>query len=90
MINILVTGVGAIIGYGITRTLKSLDLPICVTGVDIFPHAVGQYWCDSFESVVKTNDLEYSNCILKVIKKHRINVILPAIEQDVLWFSRNR
>ena len=46
--NILVTGVGAIIGYGIINSLNKSKYELNVIGADIYPDAVGRAWCDGF------------------------------------------
>ena len=49
MINVLVTGVGAIIGYGIINSLKMQnEYPIRIVGMDIYDDAYGQFLCDKF------------------------------------------
>ena len=90
MFNILVTGVGAIIGYGIVRALKKLSYPVRVFGIDIYDYAVGQYWCDEFSSICKTSHPLYGDKIQELISKWSIDLIIPGIEQDVMWYSENR
>lgn len=48
MDTILVTGVGAIIGYGIIRSLHVSQYPVKIVGMDIYSDAIGQKWCDVF------------------------------------------
>ena len=90
MYNILVTGVGAIIGYGIVRTLKKSPLPLRVMGVDIYSHAVGQYWCDGFQPICRTDDPAYADTLKHQIDKWSIDLVIPAIEQDVSYLSHHR
>ena len=47
--RILVTGVGAVIGYGVIRSLRKARPESVVIGLDIHPDAVGKHWCDQFE-----------------------------------------
>lgn len=82
MYNILVTGVGAIIGYGIIKSLRNSKFSLNIVGMDIFDDAVGQQWCDHFEKALPANDPEYPEFIRKLIRKHNIHLIIPGIEQD--------
>ena len=57
--TILVTGVGAIIGYGIIKSLRKSGYNLVIIGMDIFADAVGRHWCDYFEQAVRTDTAEY-------------------------------
>ena len=58
MNTILVTGVGAIMGYGILRSLRSTGRKLNLVGLDIYPDAAGQEWCDVFEKAVPVANTE--------------------------------
>ena len=81
--NVLVTGVGAVIGYGIVRSLRAMDRPIRIIGMDIYPDAAGQRWCDHFEKAALAATPEYPDFIRSLIHKHSIDLVIPGIEQDV-------
>jgi carbamoyl-phosphate synthase large subunit len=89
MINILVTGVGAIIGYGVIKSLRSSRYDINIIGIDIYSDAIGQNWCDAFEQVIPVIEPEYTTQILNILTKHKIDLIIPAIEQDVIFWAEN-
>ena len=84
------TGVGAVIGYGVVRSLRLADADLRIVGCDIHPDAVGQAWCDRFFVAPFTADPSYGRWITELVSREGINLIVPAIEQDVLWLSRNR
>lgn len=86
----LVTGVGAIIGYGVVNSLRLGRYPLKIVGLDIHAHAVGQYWCDAFERSVPVADPGYIHFLRDVVARHRIDLVIPGIEQDVSFLSRNR
>lgn len=88
MANIMVTGVGAIIGYGILRELKKPGNDHFLVGADIYSDAVGQAWCDSFEQAPYTSAPEYLDWLKKIIKKYQIELMFLGIEQD-LYFLIN-
>jgi carbamoyl-phosphate synthase large subunit len=88
--TVLVTGVGAVIGYGIVRALRRLAEPPRIVGMDIYPDAVGQHWCDAFVRAVPAADAAYVDFIRQTVATHRVDLILPGIEQDVARLSAER
>lgn len=90
--NILVTGVGAIIGQGIVEALRSCNADVCVIGLDRSPHTVGSHLCDVF--ICKPSHDEESAAYLEfwrqVLVSHRIDLVLPGIESDVLFLDQHR
>lgn len=88
--NILVTGVGAIIGYGIVQSIRKCEYHCNIIGVDIFEDAIGRIWCDKFVQGVRANSPNYQEFILDLVKRLSINLIIPGIEQDVLALAKIR
>ena len=43
MINVLITGVGSTLGYGILKTLKKIDYKINIFGTDYLKTAIGLF-----------------------------------------------
>ena len=82
MYTVLVTGVGAIIGYGIVRSLRLVRPPVRIVGADIYADAVGQKWCDAFEQAVRTDRPDHPEFIQRVVDTHRVDLVIPGIEQD--------
>ena len=82
-INVLVTGVGAIIGYGIIRNLQRSSYDVNIVGIDIFKDAVGQKWCDAFIQGLPAAHENYITFINNVIKEYNIDIVIPGIEQDL-------
>ena len=62
MTRILVTGVGAIIGYGVLRSLRKANTSFFLVGTDIYADAVGQAWTDAFEQAPLTASDESKDC----------------------------
>ncbi len=82
-LNILVTGVGAIIGYGIIKSLKLSKYDVKVIGVDIYEDAVGQHWCDKFYQGELASSDKFLPFIYTLVEKEKIDLIIPGIEQDI-------
>jgi len=88
--TVLVTGVGAIIGYGILRSLRKIDKKIRLIGSDIYPDAVGQAWTDHFVVAPLTSNTDYPSWLEKTIIDNKVSLVIPGIEQDVHYFSDHR
>ena len=82
MYRILVTGVGAIIGYGIVRSLRRSHPTVQVVGMDIYQDAVGQHWCDEFVKATPGAAPEYTENLIRLIENFAIDLVIPGIEQD--------
>lgn len=85
--NILVTGVGAIIGYGIINSLKKEKFSARVIGMDIYDDAYGRYLCDEFYVAKRADSAEYLPFLIELIEKENIDLIIPGIEQDMYRMS---
>ena len=91
MNTVLVTGVGAIIGYGLLNTLR--DYPgekLRLLGTDIYSDAVGQDWSDTFEIAPLTSSERYLPWLTELVAKHEVDLIIPGIEQDLHFYSDHR
>jgi carbamoyl-phosphate synthase large subunit len=82
-INILVTGVGAIIGYGIIKSLRQSKLPVNIVGMDIYSDAVGQYWSDTFVQAIYASDPQYISFLIQVMDQHHIDLVFFGTEQEI-------
>lgn len=83
MRTVLVSGVGAIIGYGLLQSLRSALPEIRLIGTDIYHDAVGQAWCDEFEQAPYTSSPDYPQWLRDIVERHKVDLFIPGIEQDV-------
>ena len=83
MVKVLVTGVGAIIGYGVIKSLRQLDESVYIVGMDIYKDAVGQYWCDKFIQAKYAVDPEYIDFLRKIIHENEIDLVFFGTEQEI-------
>ena len=88
--RILVTGVGAIIGYGIVNSLRRTTLPLRIYGTDIYPDAYGATLVDQFIDGVMAYSDDYLEFIESTVKEHAIDLIIPGIEQDLYSLSEKK
>jgi len=82
-ITILITGVGAIIGYGLINSLKKSKYNCRIIGIDIFHDAVGQKWCDKFIQGVRADSDEFIGFINNIVATEKVDLLIPGIEQDL-------
>ena len=90
--TVLVTGVGAVIGYGILRSLRAGDEVVRLVGMDTHEDAYGRLLADAFEEAVPAADPGYVAFIRRLVPTHGIDLIIPGIEQDLyaLWRHRDQ
>lgn len=93
MLNVLVTGVGSLIGEGIIRALKSSKLDCKIVGTDYFAHAAGLYWVakgyllpDFLKKDVSEEN--WLNAVIKIIQEEGIDVVLIGLDFEVELFAK--
>ena len=89
-LNVLVTGIGAIIGYGILNSLRMTDRKLNIIGMDIYADAVGRHFCDSFVHAKRADDLGYIDFLVDTIKHHHIDLVFFGTEQELYKASDSR
>lgn len=86
--RILVTGVGALIGYGIIKSLKKSNKhEVTIIGMDIYEDAYGRFLCDKFFKAERADSENYLSFINDIIEKENIDLIIPGIEQDMYMLA---
>lgn len=79
----MVTGVGAIIGYGIIRSLRLSKYNVNIVGMDVYNDAVGQQWCNIFiQSLWASND-RYCDFLSDVMSQYDIDLVFLGTEQEI-------
>ncbi len=81
--RILVTGVGAIIGYGIISSIRQSKYDCFIVGMDIFPDASGQVWCDEFKRAILAADDNYIEFLKGIIDSYGIDLVFFGTEQEI-------
>lgn len=81
--NVLVTGVGAIIGYGIIQSLRKSKYDVHVVGMDIYDDAYGQYLCDEFIQAIPAVAADYPFFLKNIIKEKHIDLVMFGTEQEI-------
>lgn len=86
MTTVLVTGTGAVIGQGILQSLHGID-GLHTVATDIYPYAAGQHFADCFYTAPFTSDPAYADWLRDLVRREKVDLIIPGIEQDVSWLS---
>jgi carbamoyl-phosphate synthase large subunit len=80
---VLVSGASGIVGYGILRSLRKSGKALKLVSTTIYEDSVAQGFSDIFEKAPLTTESGYMEWLLRVIRKHEIDLIIPAIEADM-------
>lgn len=93
--NILVTGVGSTLGYGILETIKQSGLNCQVTGTDYLDTAVGLYQVDYpyiLPDIYKDPHKEkiWLSALQKIISERKIKYILVGLDFEVPLFAKHK
>lgn len=81
--NVLITGVGAIIGYGLINSLRQSKYDVRIVGMDIYDDAYGQYICDEFIQAIPAADENYPAFLRKIIADKKIDLVMFGTEQEI-------
>lgn len=82
-INVLVSGIGTIIGYGIINSLRKSRYDVHIVGMDMSIDAVGRYWSDEFVRATPASSDKFIPFLKKTIDDYKIDIILLGIEQEI-------
>ncbi len=88
--SILITGVGAVIGQGIIKSLCNENLPFRLVGIDASSSAVGFQWTDASYTVPRADNPSWVSSIIEICNKEKVILVLPGIEQDVKVLLENK
>ena len=91
--NILVTGVGSTLGYGILETIKQSELNCQISGTDYLNTAVGLYQVDYpyiLPDIYQNPKIEgiWLNAVQKIISDRKINYVLVGLDFEVPLFAK--
>ncbi len=87
---VLVTGLGAVIGQGIVKSLRH-DGEYVVIGLDRRYTPYGAHLCDVFvEKPCSEDSPAYWEFLRSLVREHDIKLVIPGIEQDVFFFHDQR
>lgn len=88
MKTVLVSGASGIVGYGVLKSLRGQGVKLI--GTTIYPESAANCFSDVFELAPKTSDPIYLDWLRGIIQKHKIDMIIPCIEHDMLLWNKHR
>jgi len=90
--NILVTCAGGDLSPYLINFLKndSKHKDLKVIAIDYKANAIGKYFSDFFEEVPKGDSINYIKKIKKIIKKYKVNLIIPGSDEEAINLAKNR
>jgi len=91
-ITVAVTGVGAIIGQGIVKSLRKCRQSIHVVGIDRNPDSIAPHLCDAFHAKPACDeaDMGYLDFWQQLLIDESVDLVLPGIEVDLFFLNGNR
>ena len=91
MLKVLLTSMGGLVGPDIIDTLRrDAGGKIYIVGVDIKPDAIGSKFADKFFIVPPGNHRDYIRHIREIVKKQKVNVIVPFSDEEIIALSKNK
>ncbi len=89
--SIVVTGVGAIIGQGIIKSLRQGPEDVRIIGLDRNAHAFGGRYCDQFvQKPASEEGSAYLSFWRELLEQQSVDLLIPGIEQDLYFLDENR
>ena len=89
-INILVTGCGGDIGQSIGKILNEYDKVNELYGCDISEKNPAKFIYSNFIKSIPCNDINYLTFLKDIVKKKKIDLIIPASEPELRFFTEKK
>ena len=93
MLNkILITSIGGGLSIELVKQIKKKTKfkNIKIIGVDMSKETPSRYFVDKFYEVPSPNKRDYSSKIIQIIKKNKINLIIPGSDEEAENLCKNR
>ena len=89
---VVVTGVGAIIGQGIVRSLRRSEPAVRIVGIDRNAESMGPHLCDTFyaKPACEESSDAYVTFWTELLAREAIDLVLPGLEVDVFFLDAHR
>jgi carbamoyl-phosphate synthase large subunit len=88
--KILVTGAGSLLGQGIIRTLKKIDINFHIIAVDINPYSAGLYWTNEKFIIPNAKSPSYLQSIKKLLFKTKPDFLFIGTDVELLCLAQNK
>lgn len=88
--NILVTGCGGDIGFGIGKILQQENIANLLIGCDVHTDHPASTIFDKCTVVVRVDNPSYLKTLESVVKEHKIDIVIPTSEPELRFFAKNK
>ena len=88
--NILVTGIGGNVGYGILRNLRKNYHDVEIVGVNVEFVSAGNHLCNKVYKVPYGIETEYIPKIKEICLENEIDLIIPSTDYESYILSQNK
>lgn len=85
--NVLVTGVGGVVGQGILRNIASCNYDIRLIGTNTGRVSAGNHLCDQVYDVPFSYEVGYLEQMRIICREERIDMIIPATDYEVYYLA---
>ncbi len=90
MVNVLVTGAGALVGHGVLRLLRTIPRPVGIVTADPDYRAAGHWLGDRARTIPMANDPEFIAAIERIIERDDIRIVLVGTDVELALFAREK
>lgn len=85
----MVTGIGGVVGQGILRNLRAMDLSVQIVGTNTQQISAGNHLCDHVYQVPFAYDECYMTIINELTSRHNVEMIIPSTDYEAYCLSLN-
>lgn len=89
MIKVLVTSVGGGVGQSIVDSLSCFKEQYFIVGLDISENVFSRNQCDKFILSKRINESDYLSFLLEICAEHKIDVLIPGNDGELVLLSNN-
>lgn len=90
MYNIWVTGASSLIGYGILKSILRTNKPYKLIGSTIHKNSIAPAFTDVCIEAPLCGKEGYIDWVISVIENHKIDLLIPSFEEDVIFITNHR
>ncbi len=86
--NILVTGIGGVVGQGILRNISDMQLQNEIIGTNTIKVSAGNHLCDKVYEVPFAYDPSYIGTIEKICIDENVGLIIPSTDYESYYLAK--
>jgi carbamoyl-phosphate synthase large subunit len=88
--NVLVTGIGGVVGQGILRNIISCRYDIRLIGTNTEKISGGNHLCDEVYHVPYAYDPNYIDRIISICNEENVDLIIPSTDYEAYYLAKFR